>query len=163
MIALVLTLWAATRWKPVGWFPAGYGAVLGLIGAWLAGWMQAGQRRGQTIGLTCLPAVGVALSLILAAEHQVRRDQPQLTGLAAEMVKTHERLTGESGLDVGRSVWQARIDGLGGYLESRYGRHPAPILAAVFCVESVVAACAGWGASCFVRGAAPGLKREADA
>jgi hypothetical protein len=161
MIALAMTLWAATRWKPVGWFPLGYGAVLGLVGAWLTHWMHEAPRRGRMLGIACLAASGVASSFLLAAEHQLRRDQPQLTGLAAEMVKSHERLTGHSDT-TSQSPWQLRVAALREYLHHRYGRQSGFVLAIAMSLEVVAAAFAGWGASRLAGGMAQSREREAD-
>lgn len=163
VIAAVLTAWSAARWKPVGWFPSAYGAVLGLIAALLSNWVHAAPHRGRSTGLMIVAAVGASLSLMMAAQLQMRRENAQLTGLAAEMVKTHEQLTGGGDTARDSPPWLNLSTKLHGYLESRYGRRSESVLAAAVVLEAAVAAGAAWAASRLLLTAAPALERRTQA
>lgn len=155
LTAILLVVLSVRRMSPFGWFPIGYGAVLGLIIVFLPLVLRAELGTGRDWHLMLIAAVGACIAILLAADRFARQEPPALTGAAAELIRQFEATSpGITGPLLKPQSGFAR------YFTVRYGSEATMAHIAGLALEAGLAAGACWGAVRFARWKFPGVASE---
>lgn len=119
LCAVGVGAWAGPRVKPLWWYPAILGIVVGSACGWVSRGLAAPVEGRQLVWVAVCAAGCLLGTLAWSAQRESQRERQELTGLAAQLMSAYEETHGrEAAAAVG---WRRRWAEWREYQARRYG------------------------------------------